>query len=216
MRAGDCLSPNFCFVVKNHHNVTGYVLAGGKSSRMGKDKAVLSLNGSTLLERAKAVVEQVCAKVFILGPRRLYGRFGPCCEDIYPDCGPLGGIHAALVNSDTPYSLVTAVDTPFLSPEFFDYMIERALNSSAMVTAPRIGGVVQPATAVFERSFLPLAEAALKSGKYKVEPVFPREQTLVLSEEDLGRFAKAGEMFENLNTPEDFERAQKRVSGRKP
>jgi len=198
--------------LNKHDNVTGFVLAGGKSSRMGTDKAVLSLNGSTLLEQAKAVFEQVCEKVFILGPARLYGSFGECVEDVYPDCGPLGGIHAALLNSTTPYSLITAVDTPFISAELFNYMIERALNSSALVTAPRIGGVVQPASAVFSHDFLPIAEAALKSGKYKVEPTFPPGQTLLLTEEDLSQFAKAGEMFENLNTQEDFERARKRVS----
>lgn len=182
---------------------------------MGTDKAVLSLNGSTLVEQAKAVLEQVCEKVFILGPARLYGRFGQCVEDVYLDCGPLGGIHAALLNSTTAYSLITAVDTPFISAELFNYMIDRALNSSAMVTAPRIGGMVQPASAVFSRDFLPIAETALKSGKYKVEPTFPPGQTLLLTEEDLSQFAKAGEMFENLNTPEDFKRARKRASGGK-
>lgn len=198
------------------NNVTGFVLAGGKSSRMGTDKAFLSLNGSTLVAQTKAIVQQVCEKVFILGPRRLYGSFGECYEDVYPDCGPLGGIHVALLNSSTPYSLITAVDTPFISADFFDYMIERAIDSSAVVTVPRIGGAVQPACAVFARSFLPIAEAALKAGKYKVEPTFPREQTLMLTEADLGQFAKVAEMFENLNTPEDFERARKRKSGWQP
>lgn len=200
--------------LQKHSNVTGFVLAGGKSSRMGTDKAILSLHGNTLLEQTKAILEQVCAKVFILGSRAPYGQFGECIEDIFVDCGPLGGIHAALSGSSTPYSLITAVDTPFINAEFFSYMIERALNSSAIVTAPRVGGVVQPACAVFSRDFLPLAEAALKAGKYKVEPVFPRDRTLLLTEADWGQFAKAGEMFENLNTPEDFERAQQRASGR--
>ena len=196
-----------------HSNVTGFVLAGGRSSRMGRDKAVLPLHGRTLLQQTTATLEQVCDQVFILGPRALYGRFGECVEDVFVDCGPLGGIHAALLSSTTPYSLITAVDTPFINADFFAYMIERARNSSAIVTAPRVGGVVQPACAVFSRDFLPLAEAALKAGKYKVEPVFPRERTLLLTEADWKQFAKAGEMFENLNTPEEFERARKRASG---
>jgi len=198
-----------------HRDVTGFVLVGGKSSRMGTNKALLSLNGSTLVERTKAIVAEVCEKVFLLGSRQLYAGFGECYEDIYPECGPLGGIHVALVNSPTPYSLITSVDTPFLSAEFLRYMVERAVNSSAMVTAPRVGGVVQPVCAVFSCNFLPVAEAALKAGKYKVEPLFPREQTLVLTEAEVKRFALPAEMFENLNTPEDFERARKRASGQK-
>jgi len=199
--------------LKRRSDVTGFVLAGGKSSRMGTDKALLSLNGVSLLQQTKAILERVCEKAFILGSRQLYSAYGECCEDIYANCGPLSGIHAALLNSSTPYSLVTAVDTPFISADFFRYMIDRAIEASAIVTAPRIGGVVQPACAVFSRDFLPIAEAALKSGNYKVEPTFPPERTLLISEAELAPFAKAAEMFENLNTPEDFERARKRFSG---
>ena len=201
-----------------HSDVTGFVLAGGKSSRMGSDKSLLPWNGSTLLQQTKAVLERVCEHVFILGPRQLYAEFGECFEDIHPGCGPLGGIHAALTHasSSMPYSLITAVDTPFISPEFLDYMIERALRSSAIVTAPRINGAMQPTCAVFSRKFLAIAEEALKSGKYKLEPLFPAQQTLVLTEADLSQFASVGEMFENLNTPQDLERARNRVSGGQP
>ena len=201
-----------------HSNVTGFVLAGGKSTRMGSNKSLLPWNGSTLLQQTKGVLDQVCEKVCILGPRELYSSFGECLEDIYPDCGPLGGIHAALTHasSSMPYSLITAVDTPFISPKLLDYMIERALGSSAMVTAPRINGAMQPTCAVFSRQFLAIAEEALKSGKYKLEPLFPRQQMLVLTEADLSQFASVDEMFENLNTPQDVERARNRASGGQP
>ena len=119
-----------------HLAVSGFVLAGGRSSRMGSNKALLELDGRPLIEHTKSILESVCAQVFILGQRSLYGRFGQCYEDIHPDCGPLGGIHAALLNSSTEFSLITAVDTPFIKAEFLDYLVERAVNSSAMVTAP--------------------------------------------------------------------------------
>lgn len=197
-------------------DVTGFVLAGGKSSRMGANKALLALSGSTLLERATAILKQVCARVVIVGARELYESFGECVDDVYRGCGPLGGIHAALLNAQTQYSLVTAVDTPFLSVEFLRYLVDRALRSSAIVTAPHVGGKVQPLCAVFSRDFLPLVEAALKSRKYKVEAAFPPEKTLIIPEADLERFEMAIEMFENLNTPEDFERAGKRFSVKRP
>src|SRR5262245_18156394 len=109
--------------------LTGFVLAGGKSTRMGRDKAGLSLNGRTLLETALAAAHAVADQVFILGAADLYGAFGPTIADIFPGCGPLGGIHAALSSTQTQLNLVLAVDTPFLSPRLLQYIAERALAS---------------------------------------------------------------------------------------
>lgn len=177
---------------------------------MGMNKALLVLNGSTLLEQTSAVLKQICDKVFIIGSRQLYGNFGECYEDVYQNCGPLAGIHAALLNSQTRHNLVLAVDTPFVSARFLNYLVRRALDSSAIVTVPSIRGKVQPLSAVYSRDFLPLAEAALKSDSYKVESAFPKERTLMLTERDMEEFEMAAEMFENLNTPEDLERARRR------
>lgn len=181
---------------------------------MGSNKALLELDGTPLIQHTKRILESVCSKVFILGQRDLYGCFGPCYEDLYPGCGPLSGIHAALLNSETEFNLITAVDTPFIKAEFLEYMVQRALDSPAIVTAPRIGDQVQPLSAVFRSGFLAIAEAALKSGRFKVEPLFPMDQTLILNETELDQFALPEEMFENLNTPEDLERARGRSIGR--
>ncbi|MGH9571251.1 MAG: molybdenum cofactor guanylyltransferase, partial [Candidatus Angelobacter sp.] len=104
-------------------DLTGFVLAGGRSTRMGTDKAALPLNGRTLLEHALQIVGQVAGRVLILGSKQLYGKYGAAIEDLYPGCGPLGGIHAALLNSQTRLNLVIAVDTPFLSAELLRYMV---------------------------------------------------------------------------------------------
>jgi len=197
-------------------NLTGFVLAGGKSTRMGRDKAALSLHGRTLLETALIAAKAVAGEVFILGPAGLYSSYGPTLADIFPGCGPLGGIHAALSSSRTQFNLVIAVDTPFLSPELLEYIAERALASGAMVTAPEIDSYPQPLCAVYSRSFLPVAEQALREGNYKITPLFPREATLLISEAELAGFAFTAEMFENLNTPQDLERARRRSLGRNP
>src|SRR6185437_1269016 len=115
--------------------------AGGRSSRMGSDKAALVLNGRTLLEHAMETLHAVTGgPVYILGLRQLYGNYGEVIEDLYPGCGPLGGIHAALSHSRAPFNLILAVDTPFLSSHFLTYMAERAIESGAVVTVPQIGG----------------------------------------------------------------------------
>jgi len=196
-----------------HSQVTGFVLAGGKSTRMGQDKAALTLNGRTLLEHALAAVRQVCRDVAILGRYERYGALAPAYEDIYPGCGPLGGIHAALSNSQTQFNLVIGVDTPFLAPEFLSYLADRAVASGMVVTTPEIDDYTQPLCTVYSLDFLPIAERAIKAGNYKIVPLFPRHQTLVIKESELRRFAFGAEMFENLNTPDDMERARRRFSG---
>jgi molybdopterin-guanine dinucleotide biosynthesis protein A len=196
-----------------HSDVTGFVLAGGKSTRMGQNKADLKLNGRSLLEHALAALRGVCREVAILGKRELYGQWGAVYEDVFPGCGPLGGIHAALTNSGTEYNLIIAVDTPFLQPDFLSYMAERAVASGAVVTTPEIAGYMQPLCAVYGKAFLPVAERALKAGEYKITPLFPSGETVLVGEQELRQFAFGAEMFENLNTPQDLERARRRFSG---
>ena len=183
---------------------------------MGTDKALLALDGSTLLQRTRRLLESVCGSVFVLGSREIYGSFGECLEDVFPECGPLGGIHAALLHSKTRLNLITAVDTPFLTEGFLKYLITRAAASSALVVTPRVAGRVQPLCSIYSREFLPIAEAALKAGEYKIASLFPAGRTLVLTEDDAGEFAGVAEMFENLNTPEDYERACWRASHSHP
>src|SRR5215467_14263094 len=186
-------------------DLTAFVLAGGKSTRMGRDKATLPLAGRTLLETALAVARSVTKDVFILGPPGLYGAYGEVIADIFPGCGPLGGIHTALTCSRTDLNLVLAVDTPFLSARLLAYLVGRAAESTAMIAAPEINFYPQPLCAVYRRDFLPIAELALRAGNYKIVPLFPPDRTLAIPEAELARFAFTAEMFENLNTPEDLE-----------
>ena len=160
-----------------------------------------------------AALREVCRDVFILGKQELYGTLGPVYEDIFPGCGPLGGIHAALSNSKTRFNLIIAVDTPFLAPEFLAYLAERAINSSAIVTTPEIDDYTQPLCTVYSLDFRSIAEQALRQGTYKIVPLFPKDQTLIIKEAELRQFAFAADMFENLNTPEDLARARRRFSG---
>jgi molybdenum cofactor guanylyltransferase len=197
-----------------HPQLTGFVLAGGKSTRMGQDKAAVMLHGRTLLEHTLAALRVVCRDVAILGKYELYGTMGPVYEDIFPGCGPLSGIHAALTNSQTQFNLIIAVDTPFLAPAFLRYLAERAITSGAVVTTPEINDYTQPLCTVYSLDFLPIAEQALRQGNYKIVPLFPRGKTLVIKESELRKFAFAADMFENLNTPDDLARAQRRFSDR--
>ena len=186
---------------------SGFVLAGGRSSRMGTDKAFLELNGRTLLNRALDLLHVLTPEVRIVGPASRFAAYGPVVEDKYAGRGPLAGIHAALTASATELNLVLAVDLPFVTESLLRFIVEQAHTSDALVTAPRIAGGYQPLCAVYRRAFASHAQAALEGGRNKIDALFVAETTRVLEESELNRFAFSAAMFENLNTPEDLRRA---------
>ena len=189
-------------------NIAAFILAGGKSSRMGSDKALLSLGGQTLLDRSCALVRTVTQHVRIVGPRNRYGT--DAVEDVYAERGPLGGIHAALTVSSSELNLVLSVDTPFLTPEFLMYLVAEAEKAHTTVTVPFVEDKFQPLCAVYRREFLPLAESALRAGKNKIDSLFCHTTVRRIDESELKRLAFDPRMFDNLNTPDDFARAQNR------
>ncbi|MFB3813470.1 MAG: molybdenum cofactor guanylyltransferase [Terriglobales bacterium] len=192
-------------------HATGFVLAGGKSSRMGRDKAFLVLDGRTLLERALEHLRAVTKRVMIVGQREKFAAYGEVVEDVYPECGPLGGIHAALTASTTELNLVLAVDSPYVSAELLGHVLGRARNSPAVAVVPRAGGRLHPLCAVYRQSFRERAEAALRVGQHKIQALFTPDETLVLEEAELERLSFPAAMFENVNTPEEFERARRNI-----
>lgn len=194
-------------------DVTAFVLAGGQSTRMGREKATLELGGRTLLERALRLASAVAAEAVIVGSRGEYERYGRRIEDVHPGHGPLGGIHAALWASPTEFNLILAVDTPFLEERFLHYLVEQARESGAVVTVPRTADGFHPLAAVYRRSFRETAERALREGRNKIDALFPEVETRILEAAELERFAFAPAIFENLNTPEDVERARQRARG---
>jgi len=193
--------------------VTAFVLAGGKSSRMGSDKAFLQLGDETLLSRALLTAGAVAGEVRIVGNARKFAAFGEVIEDAYRGQGPLGGIHAALSSSPTELNLVLAVDLPFVGREFLQYLLLRAHESDAIVTVPRAGGGLQPLCAAYRCGFAEVAERSLRAGNNKIDSLFATVQTCVIEEDELVRAGFSAEMFRNLNTPEDLEKAKSLRSG---
>jgi molybdopterin-guanine dinucleotide biosynthesis protein A len=190
--------------------VAAFVLAGGKSSRMGEDKALLTLDGQTLLEIALGKARQVAAAVSIVGPRARFGN--DAIEDVFPNCGPLGGIHAALgQSSHADFNLVLAVDTPRVETRFLSFLLEQAKSFAAEVTVPRTADGFQPLCAVYRKSFRAPAEAALKECRYKIDALFPRVSLRVIEEAEMLKLAFDPVMFQNLNTRAEYERAKSRA-----
>jgi molybdenum cofactor guanylyltransferase len=201
----------------------GFVLAGGKSSRMGagtgtaKDKVFLEFGGQTLLDRALSMVGTVCDRVAIVGdPAKFANYESPKYEsvvaDIFPGCGPLAGIHAALVHSSAELNLMLAVDMPFVSRELLAFLAAAAEESGAAVTVPRSGKRLQPLCAVYRRDFSPVAEQALRAGKYKIDAAFVGLSVRVIEESELAAAGFSDQSFFNVNTPDDRLAAEGRLS----
>jgi molybdopterin-guanine dinucleotide biosynthesis protein A len=190
-------------------DVSAFVVAGGKSSRMGQDKALLKLAGRTLLERILKLAGGVSREVRVVGNTAKFAAFAPVIEDVFRDQGPLAGIHAALRSTSTDLNLVLAVDLPFLDADFLRYLIAQARATTALVTVPRAGGAWQTLCAVYRRAFAEYAEEALRQGKNKIDPLFARVQTKVIEESELLQHGFSPGLFRNLNTPEEFRQAEK-------
>jgi len=186
---------------------SGFVLAGGRSSRMGTDKAFLELDGRTLLARALDLLHRLTPEVRVVGPAARFAAYAPVVEDVYAGRGPLAGIHAGLSSATTELNLILAVDLPFVTDSLLRFVVEQARACQAVVTVPRIAGGYQPLCAAYRRAFAHLAQAALESGRNKIDALFASTTTRILEESELSRFAFTAAMFENLNTPEDLRRA---------
>jgi molybdopterin-guanine dinucleotide biosynthesis protein A len=188
--------------------LTGFVLTGGKSSRMGTDKALLLLpSRQSLLEHAVAVLAAVAAEVRIIGSREKYAHLASgnlIVEDIIPDRGPLGGIHAALASTDTELNFILAVDTPSVTPRLLEYLVARAKTTEALVVVPEIEGRKQPLCAVYRKDFCQLAEKSLAAGSNKVDRAFEAASTLIIPQHEFETAGFSAKQFQNLNTLEEW------------
>lgn len=177
---------------------------------MGQDKALLRLtDGETFLEHAIANCGAIAGQVGIVGPRSRYGAYawaGEIVEDIYPDRGPLGGIHAALSVTKTEWNLCLAVDLPAVNAALLRWLLEQARSAGKLITLPDVGGQQQPLCAIYRAGFLEVADKALKENRNKVNGSFPSEETRVIAEAEIVAAGFDPNMFANVNTPEEFSR----------
>lgn len=187
--------------------VTAFVLAGGKSTRMGSDKAFVVLDGKTLLERALQAARSVTQDVLIVGASSKFSAYAPVVEDVFLDRGPLGGIHAALSATATDLNVILAVDLPFVEEAFLRFLLKAAQETNAMAVVPRAAGGWQPLCAVYRKVFGQPAEQFLKAGRNKIDWLFGPVPILTIPEQEIMRAGFSLDMFRNINTREELEAA---------
>ena len=177
----------------------GFVLAGGRSSRMGSDKALLPFKGATLVQHVAAQVYQSVGNVILVGDPERYSYLSyPVIADIYPARGPLSGIHAALAASPAEWNLIVACDMPEVTAAFLTRILERAEAGEAHAVIPAgPSGLPEPLCAAYSRRALDVITHALERDIRKVM------DGLIGLEIDLWRIPDSRQ-FHNLNTPGEW------------
>ncbi|MCX6023428.1 MAG: molybdenum cofactor guanylyltransferase [Chloroflexi bacterium] len=193
-------------------HLTGAVLAGGMSRRLGRDKALLELGGLTLLERAIATLGSLADEVIVIGPegRASFAAGARVVPDAYPTAGPLGGIATALEAATTDRVLIVACDMPFLSPDLLIYL--RDLAPDADLTIPRANGQTEQMHAIYSRACLPSIHAQIATGDLKIDRFFSHVQVRYVEDAELRTIDPALRSFFNINTLADLELAMHMLS----
>lgn len=188
---------------------TGVVLSGGKSSRMGADKAFINIGQKGMIERVAGELKKVCAEVFISGGDEETGRRLnlKVIADIIPGRGPLSGIHASLQVASHDSCLVVACDMPFITAELASLMLREIKDYD--VAVPSHGIFLQPLFAVYSKSCLPALERNLDAGRIKVSDLFKQVRVNYVNEEKFALLGDIDTIFFNVNTPGDLTKARK-------
>lgn len=191
-------------------DVTGVVLAGGKSSRMGSDKASLVLDGRQMVAHVIEALREVFPGVIVVGrnTERFQDLGVRTVTDSITGSGPLVGIYSALAACDTPYCFVVACDMPLVRPALVRWMVEACAGQDAFV--PRTGPYIEPLFALYSKGCMPAIRESLDRGDYRVRSVFPHINVGYADESSIRAIDPCLESFVNIDTREDLWRLVER------
>jgi molybdopterin-guanine dinucleotide biosynthesis protein A len=181
---------------------------------MGRTKASLLLDGESMLERQIRVLRSVARRVAIVGgpPGCPDGFDVPCLADSIAGRGPLAGIYTALLESRTEYNLVLGCDLPFVNRSLLAWLVLRSMAEGSDVTVPRSrDGRLQTLCAVYRRRALYAVRTRLALGENKLRGFFPTVHCATVEWRELADAGFRAHVFDNMNTPEDYEYARRRV-----
>ena len=195
----------------NGSPVSGIILAGGRSRRLGRDKAVEPFGGQPLIRRVIERVAPLADEIVVVVADTARGQALPVdaehrvAVDIYPEGGSLGGIFSGLSAANTDWGLVVACDMPFLNRRLLEYMLGQRNGCDAVVPQP--GAFPEPTHAVYSRACLPHIESRLQANDLKISGFFEEVRVRYVDEEEIRQFDPELLSFFNVNSPEDLARA---------
>lgn len=190
------------------NNVNAIILAGGKSRRFGTDKALVEIEGQPLILSLVQRLQKVFCKVIVSLSRVNNYSFlerVSFVKDTFPEKGPLSGLHACLINSDSEYNFVCGCDMPLLSLEYMKYMKSMALKKTDYdLIVPFYNGFYEPLAAVYGRKCIKLIEAELLNNNLKLSSFYRNVNMQTISSKHLSKFGGPEKLFLNLNHLSDL------------
>ena len=185
--------------------MTAVILAGGKSSRMGTNKAFLKLEGKTFIELQIALLREMFNEIFISANISLeYECLNlPICQDIYPGKGPLGGIYTSLMNSNSSHTFMLACDMPFVQPELITHL--KNLTNEYDVVIPKSEKGLEPLHAFYSKKCIDPIKKELDENNLRITSFFPHVNVKIV---ELGKLASLNSFknsIKNLNTRDEYD-----------
>lgn len=193
----------------------GFILAGGRSSRMGEDKAWLRLGGRTFVEIAAGALSTLAGRVSVVGSRPGVESHGlAVVPDRHAGLGALGGLHAALHACEATWAAVVSCDLPFVTPALFARLAALGGEGVEAVAPLQEDGRPQPLCALYAAAAcLPAAEELIREGDLRPRALLRRVRTRWVAFDELSDLHGSANFFRNVNTPADYEEAKRQVGG---
>lgn len=184
-------------------NINAYILAGGKSSRMGTEKGLVQLNGKSFIEHIIQVLNKVNIPVYIISNTKAYDFLGyPVIADIVEDKGPLGGIYTALMHSQQQNNLIISCDVPFVQEELIRYLCER-IDASSHCIVPTHSGNSEPLCAIYTKEGMGLIKEMISRNELGVRNALSNLKTNFIEVSDEEFYSSM--TFVNINSKLDLE-----------
>lgn len=195
---------------------TAIILAGGKSSRLGFDKQLLQFNGEYLIDMLLKLLAPVFQELIVVSNTPELHSARPCrvVSDSFIGKGPLGGLHAGLHAASFEVCYLTACDMPWISTSYIRYLLEfQKAHPGTEAVVTRLGDMLEPLNGLYCKALEPPIETLLGEHRRKMTALLDTAQTLYVPESIALRYSPDWVMFDNINTPEDWDRFQKQTQG---
>ena len=192
----------------NSPSINGYILAGGKSSRMGEDKGLMLFNGKPMIAHVIEQLKPAVKKIIIVSNNKAYEQFGlEVISDLVTDIGPAGGILTALTHTDSDYNFICSCDMPFIKTDAINFLIEHSFDFEITVAVHQ--DKIQPLFGVYSRNCLAEWKSQIQKNNFKLQELISYFYTQKLEMKNMQSFDEA--IFTNVNSKSELEQHQQKV-----